>query len=74
MASPFPSRRILRWLVGIGGSIPLCAAFPVFAVDHAKISAPGPIRALAQDHIVFDESSPGGPTPLNTPSILRLVH
>jgi hypothetical protein len=41
------------------------------AADHAS-PAPGPIRALAQDHVVFDVSETGGPTPLNTPSILRL--
>lgn len=72
MASPFPSRRILRWLVGIAGSLPLCAALPAFAADSGKTPAQGAIRALAQDHVVFDESPPGGPTPLNTPSILRL--
>ena len=65
MTSPFPSRRVLRWLVVIGGSIPLCAALPVFAADNAKTPAPNAIRALAQAHVVFDESPPGGPTPLN---------
>ena len=32
---------------------------------------PGPIRALAQDHVLFDET-PGLPAPLGNPSILRL--
>ena len=41
------------------------------AADAAPAAAHGAIRALAQDHVVFDET-PGKPAPLNTPSILRL--
>jgi hypothetical protein len=71
MAASFPSRRITRWLVLVGGLIPLCNPFSAIAAEPVKGSSPGAIRALAQDHVVFDES-PGVPSPLNTPSILRL--
>jgi len=36
-----------------------------------KTMPPGPIRALAPDHVLFDETS-GMPAPLGTPTILRL--
>jgi hypothetical protein len=49
------------------------ASVALAATSAANVSVtPGAIRALAQDHIVFDASPVGGPTPLNTPSILRL--
>lgn len=47
-----------------------CACLPR---AHAVVppTPSGAIRALAQDHVVFDESL-GSPSPLNTPSILSL--
>ncbi len=53
-------------------ALAVLAAGSVRAADAAEPTPPSAIRALAQDHIVFDASSAGGPTPLNTPSILRL--
>ena len=51
-------------------SLVVALALPVW-LDAAESSAPGAIRPLASDYVVFDASA-GVPSPLNTPSILRL--
>lgn len=45
---------------------------PVMPAAAATATVGGPIRALAQDHVVFDESPDPVTIPLYTPSILRL--
>jgi hypothetical protein len=65
-------RLALRSHVAIGISILVGAIASSLASDAPSRPPPGAIRTLAQAHVVFDESPSGGPTPLNTPSILRL--
>ncbi|AHF93159.1 hypothetical protein OPIT5_26020 [Opitutaceae bacterium TAV5] len=51
-------------------SLALLISVPPFV--HAASFAGAPIRALAQDHVVFDESPDPATIPLYTPGILRL--
>ena len=67
----FPSRSSLLMLLAIGCPLLLVTAGRSLAADSTNAPAHGPIRALAPDHVVFDET-PGTPSPLNTPTILRL--
>jgi hypothetical protein len=60
-----------RTLLLISASVLPCVAPLSFSADSAKSPAHGAIRALSPDHVVFDET-PGVPSPLNTPTILRL--
>jgi hypothetical protein len=55
----------------MGCPVLLSPAPLALAADSTKALAHGAIRALAPDHVVFDET-PGTPSPLNTPTILRL--
>jgi hypothetical protein len=61
----------LRSLLWTGCSLLLSAALVSLAAASTASAEPRAVRALAPDHVVFDES-PGVPSPLNTPSILRL--
>jgi hypothetical protein len=61
----------LRTPLLASGSLLLSAAIGLSAALSEKSADSRAIRALAPDHGVFD-ASPGVPSPLNTPSILRL--
>lgn len=77
---PFSRRNALRFISAAGLS---AALTPQTVAQESESGAgknltnrtqdppPGAIRALAPNHVVFDET-PGQPTPLGCPSILRL--
>ena len=63
------SRRLLP--LALVGALLLCPAQSSLAGEASPASAHGAIRALAPDHVAFDEA-PSTPSRLSQPSILRL--
>jgi hypothetical protein len=64
-------RSKLRLLISLGFALLPASVASLQAAETLGSSAPSAIRALSPDHMVFDET-PGMPSPLNSPTILRL--
>ena len=67
----FPTSPGLLLPLALGSALVLCPAPSSLAADASPAPAHGAIRALAPDHVAFDEA-PSTPSRLSQPSILRL--